>query len=340
VVAGVFHIINHATFKAGLFMSAGIIDHECGTRDMRRINGLMRPMPFTATLGITAAAAMAGVPLLNGFLSKEMFFAETLAKDTSGVMNWLLPGAATLAGIFSVAYSLRFMHDTFFNGEPVNLPKTPHEAPFFMRLPVLLLVLLCMAVGLAPGLVAGPTAGRGRAGRAVRRAGPGAAAYTLAIWHGLNLPLLMSAVAVVGGLLLYFGLQRFINLHRWCACRAGLPAGGRDAFMLAITAALAASRALTAALQSGSLQRYLTLLVAMALAAGAWPFLHGSAAGLPALHLQDLDPVAALIGGVGIAATLGTVLAWRQRLLALVLMGATGWWCAWYSSGFRRPTWR
>jgi multicomponent K+:H+ antiporter subunit A len=53
VVAGVFHIINHATFKAGLFMSAGIIDHECGTRDMRRINGLMRLMPFTATLGIT-----------------------------------------------------------------------------------------------------------------------------------------------------------------------------------------------------------------------------------------------------------------------------------------------
>lgn len=87
---------------------------------------------------------MAGVPL-NGFLSKEMFFAETLAKDTSGVMR-LLPGAATLAGVFSVAYSLRFMHDTFFNGEPVNLPKAPHEAPFFMRLPVLLLVLLCIAV--------------------------------------------------------------------------------------------------------------------------------------------------------------------------------------------------
>ncbi len=324
VVAGVFHIINHATFKAGLFMSAGIIDHECGTRDLRRINGLMRAMPFTATLGITAAAAMAGVPLLNGFLSKEMFFAETLAKDTSGVMSWLLPGAATLAGVFSVAYSLRFMHDTFFNGEPVNLPKAPHEAPFFMRLPVLLLVLLCIAVGLAPALVAGPTLAV--AAQAALHGAPGQAlpAYTLAIWHGLNLPLLMSTVAVLGGLLLYFGLQRFINLHTLVRLPGWFAAGGRDAFVAAVTATLAASRTLTAALQSGSLQRYLSLLVLMALAAGAWPFVHGAGPSLPPPHLQDWNSAAALIAGVGIGAALGTVLAWRQRLLALVLMGATG----------------
>ncbi|MBD3641178.1 MAG: monovalent cation/H+ antiporter subunit A, partial [Marinobacter sp.] len=77
-VAAVFHVINHATFKASLFMAAGIIDHETGTRDMRRINGLWRYMPHTATLAMVAASSMAGVPLLNGFLSKEMFFAESL----------------------------------------------------------------------------------------------------------------------------------------------------------------------------------------------------------------------------------------------------------------------
>ena len=70
--------MNHATFKASLFMAAGIIDHETGTRDIRRLSGLYRFMPITATLAMVAAAAMAGVPLLNGFLSKEMFFAETL----------------------------------------------------------------------------------------------------------------------------------------------------------------------------------------------------------------------------------------------------------------------
>ena len=85
---------------------------------------------------MVAAAAMAGVPLLNGFLSKEMFFAETVAKQSHAAMDWLLPIGATLAGAFSVAYSLRFVHDVFFNGEPVDLPSTPHEPPLFMRVPV------------------------------------------------------------------------------------------------------------------------------------------------------------------------------------------------------------
>ena len=86
-VAAVFHVINHATFKASLFMAAGIIDHESGTRDMRRINGLWKYMPHTATLAIVAAAAMAGVPLLNGFLSKEMFFAEALDLRDLGLLG-------------------------------------------------------------------------------------------------------------------------------------------------------------------------------------------------------------------------------------------------------------
>ncbi len=79
VVAGVFHILNHATFKASLFMAAGIIDHETGSRDMRHLNGLWKYMPWTGALAMVASAAMAGVPLLNGFLSKEMFFGETVA---------------------------------------------------------------------------------------------------------------------------------------------------------------------------------------------------------------------------------------------------------------------
>ncbi len=82
LVAAIFHLMNHATFKASLFMAAGAIDHETGTRDIRRLSGLVHSMPITATAAIVAAAAMAGVPLLNGFLSKEMFFAESL--DASG----------------------------------------------------------------------------------------------------------------------------------------------------------------------------------------------------------------------------------------------------------------
>ncbi|MFG1490957.1 proton-conducting transporter membrane subunit, partial [Oceanospirillum sp. HFRX-1_2] len=154
-VAALFHIINHATFKASLFMAAGIIDHESGSRDMRQLNGLWKYMPYTATLAMVAAAAMAGVPLLNGFLSKEMFFAETLHQDSLGSLSWMVPVFATLGGVFSVAYSLRFIHDVFFNGEPINLPKTPHEPPRYMRVPVEILVALCLLVGVFPTFVIG-----------------------------------------------------------------------------------------------------------------------------------------------------------------------------------------
>ncbi len=101
-VAAVFHVLNHATFKASLFMIAGIVDHETHSRDMRQLGGLWSFMPFTATLTMVAAASMAGVPLTNGFLSKEMFFTEVV-NGTSGVWAWAVPALVTLAGIFSVA---------------------------------------------------------------------------------------------------------------------------------------------------------------------------------------------------------------------------------------------
>src|SRR5690606_3105392 len=110
----IFHILNHAIFKASLFMAAGIIDHETGTRDMRRLSGLYKAMPVTATLAMVASASMAGVPLLNGFLSKEMFFAETVYVTGSPWFTIGLPVAATVAAAFSVIYSLRFIHQVFF----------------------------------------------------------------------------------------------------------------------------------------------------------------------------------------------------------------------------------
>ena len=212
---------------------------------------------------------MAGVPLLNGFLSKEMFFAEALESNARPVMGWLLPVGATLAGVFSVAYSTRFIHDVFFNGEPVGLPKTPHEPPRFMRVPVEVLALACLAVGIAPGLTVGPILAAG-AGAALGAPLP---AYSLAVWHGFNTPLVMSFIALAGGVALYFGLQRFINLHRIVQ----VPRGGREAFMFVLARTVKSARDLTLGLQNGSLQRYLLLLVVMALTAGLLPFLLGAA---------------------------------------------------------------
>src|SRR6187200_1032807 len=151
-VAAIFHLMNHATFKASLFMAAGIIDHEAGTRDMRRLGGLWRFMPITASLAMVAAAAMAGVPLLNGFLSKEMFFAETIEVHDNSLIDQALPYIVTVASMFTVAYSLRFIREVFFGPPSQELPRTPSEPPFLMRLPAELLVLACVVVGIVPAL--------------------------------------------------------------------------------------------------------------------------------------------------------------------------------------------
>src|SRR5690554_3817849 len=141
LMAAVFHMVNHATFKASLFMAAGIVDHETGTRDLGRLSGLYRSMPITATLAVVAAASMAGVPLLNGFISKEMFFAETVYVSGNAFTRHGLPLLAVVASAFSVAYSLRFVSEVFFGPEATDLPRAPHEPPLMMLIPSAVLVL-------------------------------------------------------------------------------------------------------------------------------------------------------------------------------------------------------
>ncbi len=318
-VAGVFHIINHATFKASLFMAAGIIDHEAGTRDMRRLNGLFKYMPYTAVLAMVAAAAMAGVPLLNGFLSKEMFFVETLQLYRIGDWAWLIPVLATVAGIFAVAYSLRFIHDVFFNGESHDLPKTPHEPPRWMKIPVEVLVLLCLLVGVLPAFTVGPLLATA-AGGVLQAPLP---EYSLAIWHGFNTALAMSLIALVGGVLFYLIRHRLFALHDRL-----LPEGfgAKQIFDYLIRVLVQGSRWITGVLENGSLQRYMAFLVGAAVTVGFYAAAQYGGAGLPDLASSNI-PIngAALMVAIGLPlAAVGTVILHRHRLPALVMLGVVG----------------
>ncbi|MCZ4323998.1 monovalent cation/H+ antiporter subunit A [Pseudomonas anguilliseptica] len=314
-VAAVFHIINHATFKASLFMAAGIIDHETGSRDMRRINGMWKYMPHTAVLAMVAASAMAGVPLLNGFLSKEMFFTETLNQHLLGSFNWVIPAAATLAGVFSVAYSLRFIHDVFFNGEPVDLPHyPPHEPPRYMKVPVEILVFLCLLVGIVPAYTVAPLL----AAAAAATLGGDVPSYSLAIWHGFNLPLLMSFIALFGGILVYVFRQ---PLFRWYA---GLPSvDAKLIFERGVVLVIQACTAVTRWLENASLQRYLALLLAAALIVvtqglSSLPQISGP------LAMAKIDGITALGLGIMALAALVTVIFHRQRLVSLLMLSVVG----------------
>ena len=320
-VAAVFHILNHACFKAALFMSAGIVDHETGTRDMRKLGGLMALMPVVGTLALVAAAAMAGIPPFNGFISKEMMLEQALHGGTPlwGSLGWLVPVLATLGGLFSMAYSLRLVHDVFFNGPPKDLPVPhPHEPPLGMKAPVMLLVAACVAVGLLPMTLAGPLV---QAASSAMLGAP-APAFHLALWHGLNIPLLMSAIAVAGGAALYFGLAQGGRLHRY------LPRAfsGKGVFTALVDGLFATAGRFTALLENGSLQRYAAWMVASAVAVAAWPLLQGPGAGASAgtRALLPATPLAVVLWLALAATCAALVLGHHQRLRAVVLVGLVG----------------
>jgi len=332
-VAAVFHIINHATFKASLFMAAGIIDHESGTRDIRKLSGLIRLMPITGTLAIIASAAMAGVPLLNGFLSKEMFFAETVFIVSIPLIDWGLPVIATLAGIFSVAYSLRFAIDVLF-GPPCadNVPKTPHEPQHWMRVPVELLVLICLVVGIAPAWSVGPLL----ATAAAPVVGGDLPDYSLALWHGFNLPLVMSLIALVGGTLLYLlqrkqravgGLKHTPWLHRL---------DGQRAFEHVLALASEGGRRGRRLLGTRRLQSQLLLLLLVAIA-GAAASIWNSPVARGHRELMPFSPMFAMLWTIG--GVCAICAAWQakfHRLAALMLSAGAGLACSvtfiWFSA--------
>jgi multicomponent K+:H+ antiporter subunit A len=320
IVAAVFHIINHATFKASLFMAAGAIDHETGTRDIRRLSGLYRYMPITATLAMVAAAAMAGVPLLNGFLSKEMFFAETIETHDASFIDNALPYIVTAASMFSVTYSLRFIRDVFFGPPPTELSRTPHEPPRWMRFPVELLVLACLVVGIVPAYTVGPFLDI--AVRAVL--GATTPTYSLAVWHGFTFPLLMSFVALVGGVVFYS------LLHGYLAHSEGDPPLLRrlkdkrifERAMVVLSWRWA--RWLEDVLGTRRLQPQLLLIVCAALVAASAPMvLRGLDFG--SRPWLGTDPAFALAWAVGLTCAVAAAYqAKYHRLAALVLLGGAG----------------
>jgi multicomponent K+:H+ antiporter subunit A len=319
-VAAVFHMMNHATFKASLFMSVGIIDHETGTRDMRRLHGLWHSMPITSTLALVACAAMAGVPLLNGFLSKEMFFAETVFLSANPAVEWLLPLAATLAGVFAVVYSLRFAHGVVFGTPPLGLPREPHEPVRWMRVPIELLVLACLVVGVLPAWAIGPLL----AAAATPVVGGVLPEYSLAVWHGVNLPLVMSLVATGLGIVIYRRYAGHFTQRPGSTVPGLSRLDGKRGFEAALALATAASRRGLRALSTRRLQPQLLWMLLITGAAATLsvlivPLVWGDRERVPA------TPEFVILWLIGAACAVGA--AWQarfHRLVALALLGVVG----------------
>ncbi|MFI9457599.1 monovalent cation/H+ antiporter subunit A [Acinetobacter sp. NPDC052428] len=321
VAAAIFHIINHATFKAALFMIAGIIDHESGTRDLRKLSGLWQLLPFTATLTMITAASMAGVPLTNGFLSKEMFFTELVA-SLSGPLMVGSAIFATLAGIFAVAYSIRLVHGVFFDG-PLGkqVPnKDAHEPAFGMRAPATLLAILCILVGLLPALLVEKIVNSATQATTQNFAFEGT---HLALWHGFNLPLLMSVIALLGGIIFYFSLAKGGALREIDLDPKLGRLQGRILFDLFLKNLLLNSRRFRRATENGKLQSYLLWIVIFTVGLVGFPLL-SNAVGTGTRELTHAPALAIILWLLLFSACWMLLWFHHERIKAVLISGAVG----------------
>lgn len=313
LLAALFHILNHATFKAALFMIAGIIDHEAGSRDLRKLSGLRKFMPYTMVLAAITAAAMAGVPFLNGFLSKEMFFVESYQQHLFGGLSWLIPVLATVGAMLSVAYSIRFVHGVFFDKVADKLPKQPHEPPLMMRVPVIILAIMCIGVGIAPMLFVAELLQA-----AIAVVNPYPYIVEVQLWHGLNLALLMSALAFLGGLGIYFNREELLSFNRQFEHH-----NAKDIFAKTVKNATNFCHSLINRLETGSLQRYVAALLILTIIF-VLPEIYQITQLTGSRAQQPINSVA-IVGAIMITfAALGTAAFHHHRLQALMMLSVVG----------------
>ncbi|MDF9839443.1 MULTISPECIES: Na+/H+ antiporter subunit A [unclassified Paenibacillus] len=219
--AALFHLINHAVFKGSLFMVVGIIDHESGTRDLRKLGGLMSLMPVTFSVALMGAFSMAGLPPFSGFLSKEMFFTSVLNIREFDILNagfWLQLFAviAWLASVFTFVYSMILVFKTFGGKlQKEKLDKVPHEAPLGLLLSPVILVSLTLVLAFFPDLVAVTLIEPAMASIHTGLLAPEVAfEVSIHFWHGWTPEIFMTLGVIAAGLLLYKGYTRLRVLDR------------------------------------------------------------------------------------------------------------------------------
>lgn len=304
--AGLALLVAHALFKSTLFLVAGVVDHAVGTRDLRRMSGLGRRLPVLAATAAIAAASMAGVPPLLGFVTKE----SALIALGEGPEPW---GAIGLAGVvvgsvLTVAYAFRFVWGAFATKRGVLQTEVSPERPAFLA-PAALLALASVALGPLAVLVVEP------ATTAAARDLPGETAH-LVLWHGFTLELLLSAVTIAGGAALFLLRTPIVPvLEALQPSRSAEDAYRRTLRTIGITATRT-----TATIQTGSLPFYLSIILTVFVGGASAVLLTTGVLAVPPLFGTAAQTVTAvLIAVAAIAAT-----AAGKRFQAVVLTGVTG----------------
>ncbi|WP_149179726.1 Na+/H+ antiporter subunit A [Streptomyces sp. TRM49041] len=314
-VAGTVMLAAHAAFKAALFLTVGIVDHRTGTRDLRELSGLGRREPALYAVAALAAASMAGLPPLLGYLGKEAAYEAFLHPPMPGG-GWLLMGLVT-GSVLTVAYSARFLAGAF-GGDPPEGGTSPTAGrlpPGFVAPAAALSV-----AGLVLGVYYPAMATVARAYADGYPTGPDGG-YDIALWHGLTPVLGLSALTVAAGALVYAGTRG--RLGEAVGRLLALPGRVRaeNGFERARSALDAVALWLTGRTQVGSLPVYLTvILLTLAFVPGTALAAMGPSLGGPRLWRSLIEIPLAL----GVLATTFAVVRTRYRLTGVLMAGAVG----------------
>lgn len=314
-LAGAVMLLAHAAFKAALFLVTGIIDHRLGTRDIRELSGVGRRLPGLLTVAVLAAASMAGLPPLIGFLGKEAAFEAFLHAPDLAAHGWLL-AALVLGSALTVAYAARFLAGAF-GGAPRPGGKEPRPPAAGFLAPV--------AVLAVAGLVGGVWAtGTDRAVRPYADAYPPGPTgpYEPALWHGPTPVLGLSALAVLAGVLLHLAGRQGMSTASGPS-RLGPPQlpGEQPGYRRTLAALDEGAARLTRRTHVGSLPVHLAvILTTVVLLPGTALAAMIPDIGSPPLWRAALE----LPLGVGVLAAAAMVLTTRYRLTGTLLVGAVG----------------
>ena len=309
-MAGIAMLLAHGFFKAPLFLVTGIVDHATGTRDVRKLSGLWTSLRGSAITAGAAAASMAGLPPLLGFVGKEAGFEAFLAEDD--LRGRLVTLALVAGSVFTVAYSARFLWGAF--GRKPGVADTPvHRPGPLLSWPAGLCALAGLVLGIANPVVDVDAQSYAAAYPATS---PVEASYHLALWHGLGLPLLASAVALVLG----YALHRSWSTVGRLAGSVPRALSAQHAYELAVGGTERVATAVTGRLQVGSVPTYLTvILVTVVALPGTAVLVGGSWPDQPVYHAPLQLPLALLVTLAALA------LVWvRRRFTAVLLVGVVG----------------
>ncbi|THE10561.1 Na+/H+ antiporter subunit A [Bacillus timonensis] len=338
IFAAIFHLVNHSTFKGSLFMVVGIIDHETGTRDIRRLGGLIHLMPISFTLTVIGGFSMAGLPPFNGFLSKEMFFAAVnnaanMEFFHMGTIGILIPIIAWIASVFTFIYCMILVFKTFRGKYKLDNDRVVHEAPLGMLISPIILGSLVIVGFFFPNLLSNYLLKPALTSVLPVLSEAEVVDLKIKAWHGFfSLELWMTIGVVVLGAVLYLNLRKWYKVYNFYPQSLTI----NNLYNLALNKMEQISGSITNFYMTGYIRDYLVYIIGFLIlvVGGSIWLLDGvsfdSSNDAPVTFFEIAVMIVAVVSA-------GTVLFSKSRITSIVSVGALGFLVAFFFVLFRAP---